>query len=660
MLFFIYSCFIRHICRIFAAAMIQINKLSVNFTGDYLFRDISFVAGDRDRIGLVGKNGAGKSTLLKIIHKELEPESGSIVITSGFKTGYLPQEILGNYDKTIWEETMSCFVEQRRLEARIRDINAKLADREDYESDEYISLAQQLSDATDRFHHLGGATMEGDAEKVLIGLGFKASDFSRPMAEFSNGWQMLVNLAKILLQQPEIILLDEPTNHLDIESIQWLEDYLANYAGCLILVSHDRAFLDRVTNRTVEITFGSLQDYKCSYSQYVEQRLERIESQQNAFENQQKEIAQIERFIERFRYKATKAKQVQSRIKLLDKMEKIEVESIDHSSISFKFPPAPHSGRVTVETEGLNLGYGNLEVLKNIDFHLERGEKVAFVGRNGEGKSTMVKAIVGELAPQSGKLTLGHQVVIGYYAQNQAQLLNPDKTVFETIDDIAVGDIRPKIRTILGSFLFDTEDTEKKVRVLSGGEKSRLALAKLLLSPFNLLILDEPTNHLDMQSKDVLKNALLQYEGSMILVSHDRDFLQGLSTKVFEFKDHHIKTYIGDVYDFLEKKKMDSLKELDKRAQMAGNSEKIESSNKISWEKKKEEEAAKRKLKNRLSKLESEINDLQQQLSTIEAKISNPSEYAAEINSGELYTQYNDIKNAIEEKEMEWLELQDS
>ncbi len=652
-----------HICyffRIFAAAMIQINKLSVNFTGDYLFKDISFVAGDKDRIGLVGKNGAGKSTLLKIIHKEMEPESGTIVITSGYKTGYLPQEILGNYDKSIWEETMSCFVEPRRLEAKIKEINAKLSDRTDYESEEYINLAQQLSDATDRFHHLGGATMEGDAEKVLLGLGFKASDFARPMAEFSNGWQMRVNLAKILLQQPEIILLDEPTNHLDIESIQWLEDYLANYSGCLILVSHDRAFLDRVTNRTVEITFGSLQDYKCSYSQYVEQRLERIESQQNAYENQQKEIAQIERFIERFRYKATKAKQVQSRIKLLDKMEKIEVESIDHSSIAFKFPPAPHSGRVTVETENLNLGYGSLEVLKNIDFHLERGEKVAFVGRNGEGKSTMVKAIVGELAPQSGKLTLGHQVVIGYYAQNQAQLLNPDKTVFETIDDIAVGDIRPKIRTILGSFLFDTEDTEKKVRVLSGGEKSRLALAKLLLSPFNLLILDEPTNHLDMQSKDVLKNALLQYEGCMILVSHDRDFLQGLSSKVFEFKDHQIKTYIGDVYDFLEKKKMDSLKELEKKTQAIGGTDKTDSSNKISWEKKKEEEAAKRKLKNRLGKIENEIADLQQQLAVIENKISNPADYAAEIKSGELYTQYNNIKNTIEEKEMEWLELQDS
>lgn len=476
--------------------MISINKLSVNFTGDFLFKDVSFVVGDRDRIGLVGKNGAGKSTLLKIIHKELQPESGEIVISAGHRTGYLPQEIHCNYTTTIWEETMTAFVEQRNIERKIGSVTQSLSDRTDYESDEYAKLAQQLSDLNDRFHHLGGATMEGDAEKVLLGLGFRKTDFSRPMMEFSTGWQMRVNLAKILLQQPEIILLDEPTNHLDIESIQWLEDYLASYDGALILVSHDRAFLDRVTNRTVEITFGNIQDYKCSYSTYVQQRLERIEAQQNAYENQQKEIAQIEKFIERFRYKATKAKQVQSRLKLLDKMDKIEVDEIDNSHISFRFPPAPHSGRVTVSAENATIGYDNLEVLKNIDFHLERGEKVAFVGRNGEGKSTMVKAIVGELQPMSGTIQLGHQVVIGYYAQNQAMLLNPNKTVFETIDEIAVGDIRPKIRTILGSFLFDTEDTEKKVAVLSGGEKSRLALAKLLLSPFNLLILDEPTNHL--------------------------------------------------------------------------------------------------------------------------------------------------------------------
>lgn len=638
--------------------MIQINKLSVNFTGDFLFRDISFVAGDRDRIGLVGHNGAGKSTLLKIIHREMEPASGTMVITTGYKTGYLPQELAETSYKTVWEETMSAFVEVKELENKILRLTNQLSERTDYESDEYAQLAQQLSDANDRHQHLGGNTIEGEAEKVLMGMGFKRSDFHRPMAEFSNGWQMRVCLTKILLQKPEIVLLDEPTNHLDIESIQWLEDYLANYSGCVILVSHDRAFLDRVTNRTVEITCGTIQDYKCSYSQYVEQRLERIEHQQAAYENQQQQIAQIERFIERFRYKATKARQVQSRIKMLEKMDRVEIDDYDSSSITFKFPPAPHSGRMVVDAKQLSLGYGELNVLDKIDFHLERGERVAFVGRNGEGKSTMVKAIVGELAPQGGKLELGYQVVIGYYAQNQAKLLDPEKTVFETIDDVAVGDIRPKIRTILGSFLFDTEATEKKVKVLSGGEKARLALAKLLLSPFNLLILDEPTNHLDMPSKDVLKNALLQYEGSLILVSHDRDFLQGLSTKTYEFKDKQLRGYTGDVYDFLQQRKIESLNEL-QRNQTGGSTsgDKAVSSNKESYEQRKAQEAADRKKKNRLRKLEDEVEQLQQQVAEIEEKLAQPDQYAAEIASGELYRAYETAKQALEEKEMEWLEL---
>lgn len=638
--------------------MIQLNKLSVNFTGDFLFHDISFVAGDKDRIGLVGHNGAGKSTLLKIIHKDQEPTSGTMVITTGFKTGYLPQELAETSYKTVWEETMSAFVEVKQLESKMQRLTTELSDRTDYESEEYAKLAQQLSDANDRYAHLGGNMIEGEAEKVLTGMGFKRTDFPRPMAEFSNGWQMRVCLAKILLQKPEIVLLDEPTNHLDIESIQWLEDYLANYDGCVILVSHDRAFLDRVTNRTVEITCGTIQDYKCSYSKYVEQRLERIEHQQAAYENQQQQIAQIERFIERFRYKATKARQVQSRLKMLEKMDRVEIDEYDSSSITFKFPPAPHSGRMVVEAKQLSLGYDDLNVLNKVDFHLERGERVAFVGRNGEGKSTMVKAIVGELAPQGGELNLGYQVVIGYYAQNQAKLLDPEKTVFETIDDVAVGDIRPKIRTILGSFLFDTEATEKKVKVLSGGEKARLALAKLLLSPFNLLILDEPTNHLDMPSKDVLKNALLQYEGSLILVSHDRDFLEGLSTKTYEFKDKQLRGYTGDVYDFLAERKLESLNELQrKQAAAVASGEKTVSSNKENYERRKEQEAADRKKKNRLRKLEDEVEALQQKVAEIEAKLADPDKYAAEIASGELYKQYEETKLQLEEKEMEWLEL---
>lgn len=641
--------------------MIQINKLSVNFSGDFLFRDISFVAGDRDRIGLVGHNGAGKSTLLKIINRDIEPASGNMVVTSGYKIGYLPQELVGNSTLTVWEEAMTAFGELRHIESEIRKNTEALSERTDYHSESYAMLAQKISDLNDSFVNLGGNTMEADTEKVLLGMGFLRDEFHKNMSEFSNGWQMRVCLAKILLQKPEIILLDEPTNHLDIESIQWLEDYLSSYDGCVILVSHDRTFLDRVTNRTIEITAGRIEDYKCSYSKYVEQRLERIESQQSAYANQQREIARIERFIERFRYKATKAVQVQSRIKMLEKMDIVEIDEYDKSAISFKFPPAPHSGLVVVESENLCLGYENKHnVLTDIDFRLERGERVAFVGRNGEGKSTMVKAIVGALQPESGNLKLGHNVVVGYYAQNQAQLLNPEKTVFETIDDVAVGDMRPKIRTMLGSFLFDTEDTEKKVKVLSGGEKARLAIAKLLLSPFNLLILDEPTNHLDMPSKDVLKNALIQYEGSMILVSHDRDFLQGLTTKVYEFRSHKMNSFDGDVFSFLAQRKMESLKVLQSRQQSAVGQGGSKGSNKVQWEERKSREADERKRKNRLKKVEEEIAKLQSEIAEIEARLSQPEKYSEMINSGELYAKYNSLKTEIDEKELEWLELSEA
>lgn len=637
--------------------MITLSNISIGFNGEILFKEISFVVGDRDRIGLVGKNGAGKSTLLKIIHGLLEPESGTMIITSGHKTGYLPQEMVANFETTVWEEAMNAFTEQMGLLKKIDHTTRELSERSDYESESYIKLTQQLADANERFHLIGGHTMEVETEKVLLGLGFPAQDFDRPLKEYSSGWQMRVALAKILLQKPEILLLDEPTNHLDIESIQWLEEYLANYDGALLLVSHDRTFLDRVTNRTVEITLGTIQDYKCSYSEYVQQRMERIEIQSAAYENQQKEIAQIERFIERFRYKATKAKQAQSRVKMLEKMELIEVDELDQSSISFQFPPAPHSGKVTVETEDLNLGYGDLQVLKQVNYHLKRGEKVAFVGKNGEGKSTMVKAIVGELEPQQGEIRLGHQVVIGYYAQNQALLLDPKKTVFETIDHVAVGDVRTKIRTILGRFLFTPEDSEKRVGVLSGGEKSRLALAKLLLSPFNLLILDEPTNHLDMQSKDVLKNALLQYEGSMILVSHDRDFLDGLIDRIVEFKNHQIHKFIGDLHEFLEKKKLDNLKELEIAQKNKTREAKTPGANKIEYEKRKEREAARRKVQNRLNRLEKEIEELYTRLAEIEAHLEDPITYAQQIADGSLYKQYEEIKTLVEEKEFEWLEL---
>lgn len=639
--------------------MISINKLSVNFTGDFLFKDISFVVGDRERIGLVGKNGAGKSTLLKIIHGLVIPEAGNMVITRGFRTGYLPQELNSIYHKTVWEEVLDTFVEEKKLEKKIEKLTKELTLRNDFSSESYLAVSQQLADATERFHYLEGDLIAVRVEKILLGLGFKPSDFHRQMLEFSNGWQMRVELAKILLQKPEIILLDEPTNHLDIESIQWLEEYLINYEGTLILVSHDRAFLDSVTERTIEITFGRIEDYKCSYTEYVNQRLERISSQQADYENQQKEIADIERFIERFRYKSTKAKQVQSRIKMLDKMEKIEVESIDKRSISFRFPPAPHAGRVVVEAQNLTLGYEQLEVLRQIDFSLLRGERVAFVGRNGEGKSTFVKAIVGELAPKVGNVQLGHQVKIGYYAQNQALLLNPEKTVFEIIDEVAVGDIRTQIRTILGKFLFTTEDTTKKVKVLSGGEKSRLALAKLLLSPVNLLILDEPTNHLDMRSKDVLKNALLQYTGSMILVSHDRDFLQGLTEKVVEFKNGTIAVHIGDIYDFLDKRKLATLQEIQKNSSisMPSKGENKISTNKIEYEERKKQEAQRRKIENQISKIEKEIVQLTKKIEEIEDKLADPELFAKEITSDSLYKEYEELRKEINKKEQMWDKL---
>ena len=632
--------------------MIQINKLSVNFTGDFLFRDISFVAGDRDRIGLVGHNGAGKSTLLKIIHREMEPASGTMVITTGYKTGYLPQELAETSYKTVWEETMSAFVEVKQLESKIQRLTRELSERTDYESTEYAQLAQQLSDANDRHQHLGGNTIEGEAEKVLAGMGFKRTDFQRPMAEFSNGWQMRVCLSKILLQKPEIVLLDEPTNHLDIESIQWLEDYLANYDGCVILVSHDRAFLDRVTNRTVEITCGTIQDYKCSYSQYVEQRLERIEHQQAAYENQQQQIAQIERFIERFRYKATKARQVQSRIKMLDKLERIEVDEVDRSRMRLKFPPAPRSGDYPVIAEDLRKDYGNLNVFDGVTFTIKRGEKVAFVGKNGAGKSTLVKCIMGEI-PFDGKLQIGHNVKIGYFAQNQAQLLDESLTVYDTIDYVAVGDIRTRINDILGAFMFGGKNADKKVKVLSGGEKSRLAMIRLLLQPVNLLILDEPTNHLDMPSKDVLKEAIQAFDGTVIVVSHDRDFLNGIVNKVYEFGDHRVREHLGGIYDFLQKKRLDSLQQLEASSHPATASaaepEPEASQGKMDYQRQKERERRIRQAEKKVKTLETQIANLEQQLADIEQQLS-----TATSENLDIYYTHSKISRELEEVMAKW------
>ena len=638
--------------------MISVNKLSIHFTGTDLFNDVSFIINDKDRIGLVGKNGAGKSTLLKILAKQQEPEKGDIVMTTDQTVGYLPQEMVPDSKKSVFDEALTAFIEALHLEEQIKKLTNSISTRTDYESNSYLDLLHKLTDADERFRLIGGNTMQADTEKILLGLGFMKEDFLRPLTEFSSGWQMRVELAKILLRKPDTILLDEPTNHLDIESIQWLEGFLINYQGAVVLVSHDRAFLDNVTTRTIEITLGKINDYKASYSDYVIQRAERRESQMNAFNNQQKGIDDIEKFIDRFRYKSTKSRQVQSRIKLLEKMDIIEVDGIDKSAIHFKFPPAPHSGKVVVEANDLTKKYDEKIILNKINFAVNKGEKIAFVGKNGEGKTTLSRIIVGDL-PYQGECKLGHQVIIGYFAQNQAAMLDGEKTVFETIDDVAVGEIRPKIRAILGGFLFGAEEIDKKAKVLSGGEKSRLALAKLLLTPVNLLVLDEPTNHLDMQSKDILKNALLQFEGTLIVVSHDRDFLQGLTDKVYEFKKRHIREYIGDVYDFLESRKLEELKQLEiNNKNNTSSKNTIGTDNKINWEKKRENEKEKRKITSQIERCEKDITNLETELSNFDDVLMNPSKYKDEFKKDDIYVKYNDIKRKLEKQMSLWEELQ--
>ncbi len=634
--------------------MIAVNNLSIHFSGNYLFDSISFLINDRDRIGLVGKNGAGKSTLLKIISGHLEPETGTISSPSGNTIGYLPQEMIIRTPRTVMNEALLAFSELLDLEKKITKLTTELSEREDYDSPQYFKLIEQLNEANERHRLLGGNTKEADTEKILLGLGFEHTDFNRKVSEFSGGWQMRIELAKILLKRPDVILLDEPTNHLDIESIQWLEDFLKSYPGSVVLVSHDRAFLDNVTNRTIEITLGKIFDFKCCYSEYVEQRATIREQQMNAYANQQKEIAEMERFIERFRYKATKAKQAQSRIKLLDKIDRVEIDGMDASAIHFRFPPAPHSGKVTIEAEGLGKSYGKKLVLHDLNFMIEKGEFIAFVGRNGEGKSTLARIIVGDL-DYTGVCKLGYNVKIGYYAQNQAMMLDPEKTVFETIDDVAIGDMRPRVRNLLGQFLFGGETIDKKVKVLSGGEKSRLALAKLLLEPVNLLVLDEPTNHLDMQSKDILKSALLQYDGTMVVVSHDRDFLQGLTDKVWEFKNHTIKVHDGDVYEFLKARKLESLKQLEIKtaaAKLAG--EDTVSTGKLDYERRKLIEKEARKVRTQIEKQEVLIEALETKIADIDRMLANPDNHLEKVTSNELFQDYETFKQQLEEAMLNW------
>ena len=636
--------------------MYSVQNLSIHFTGTDLFKNISFLINEKDRIGLTGRNGAGKSTLLKIISKKMEASSGSVIIPTGKTIGYLPQHMITDSQLSIIEETMTAFAEHIELEKRIEDLTAQLAERDDYESTAYSKLIEELNVANDHFHIMGGQSREGAAEKVLAGLGFERKDFNNPVSSLSGGWKMRIELAKILLQQPDLILLDEPTNHLDIESIQWLEFFLANYQGAVVLVSHDRAFLDGVTNRTIEISGGRVYDYKCSYSKYVEQRKELMEHQQANFDNQQKEIKEIEDFIERFRYKATKAKQVQSRIKMLDRMDRIEVDLMDSSSIHFKFPPAPPSGKVVVEAIKYAKSYGDKEVLKPLDLVILKNEFIAFVGKNGMGKTTLAKSIVKEL-DYSGELKLGHNVKIGYYAQNQADLMDENKTVFETIDDVAVGEIRKQIKGILGSFLFRGEDLDKRVKVLSGGERSRLALAKLMLEPVNLLVLDEPTNHLDMQSKDILKAALLKYDGTLILVSHDRDFLKGLSNKVFEFRDKGIKEHLGDITYFLEKRRLEDLKELEKNQKATKVKSSDSSSNKEQYLKRKETEKARRKIQKAIDNVEKEIEELESMIAIMDEQLSRPEDFNLNLEDGVFYAKYKKAKQRLSNSEDEWARL---
>ncbi len=627
--------------------MISVNNLSVQFTGTNLFSNVTFNVGDHDRIGLVGMNGAGKSTLLKILCGWQEPESGTIVMASGQTVGYLPQEMVPDAIGTVIDEALTAFSQLDEMEREQERLTQEIAERTDYESEEYTRLLNRHSEVTEHLAMLGGGRRREAAEKVLLGLGFRHDDFDRPVAVFSGGWQMRVELAKLLLRHPDFLLLDEPTNHLDIESIQWLETYLQSYTGAVVLVSHDRTFLDNITKRTIEITAGRIYDYKCPYSEYVVQMQERRASQMAQLTNQQRQVAQIEAFIERFRYKATKAKQVQSRVKMLERMEKITVDEVSSESIHFQFPPAPHSGKIVVDAQHVGKAYGEHQVFDGVDILLTSGRKVAFVGRNGEGKSTMAKIIVGEINDYTGTFRLGQGVVLGYYAQNQAAMLNLDKTVYETIDDIAQGDIRPKIRNILGSFLFSDDDIDKKVKVLSGGEKARLALAKLLLTPSNLLILDEPTNHLDMNSKDILKNALLQYNGTLIVVSHDRDFLSGLTDELYEFREGGVHEFKGDIMEFMEFSRETRLAS----AANVSSKSKVPSASKQAYEESKERERERRKLQNAVVQKEKEIESLECQLSDMDAILADgqPKEEG-------FYKEYQLLKQQLERKMEEWEE----
>ena len=637
--------------------MISIQNIQIAFGGETLFENVTITLNAKERVGLAGKNGAGKTTLLRIIAGDLEAQKGSVILPEAIETGYLPQEKKIKSKLTVIEETLTVFQKVLFLERELERLSNEITLRTDFETKQYLQLIEKLDEINHQLRILNIEKSEGSAEKVLKGLGFSQTDFTTPVKTFSLGWQMRIELAKLLLQQPGLLLLDEPTNHLDIDSIQWLEQYLVSYRGTVLLVSHDRSFLDNLTTRTLEINNKRIFDYKVPYSHYIHLRNERIDQQKSAYNNQQKQIRDIENFIERFRYKATKAKQVQSRVKQLQKMDTVVVDDLDSSAIHFAFPPAPRSGKVAVEGIELSKSYGTKQVFNKIEFQIIRGEKLAFVGRNGEGKSTLSK-IIAQKMDYEGILKFGHNIQIGYYAQDQWEMLDGELSVFETLDNIAVGDIRKRLTNILGSFLFQGDDIHKKVKVLSGGEKARLSLAKLLLSPTNLLILDEPTNHLDLLTKDILKNALIQYNGTLVIVSHDRDFLKGLTTRLYEFGKGQIKEFRGDVLEYLEKRKLDKLALLEQKGETVSQAKKI-SANKISWEEKKRLDKQIRKTQNKIGRKEAEIEKQEQYLEILQQKLSNPEQFSEEIKSGSLYKQHDEQQALLQTLYQQWENLQE-
>lgn len=640
--------------------MISVDNITVSFAGWDLLSQVSFLVNDKDRVALVGKNGAGKSTLLKIIMGLQQPTLGGVSKSNDTTVGYLPQQMQLKDSRTVIAECMTAFEETSMLEKEIAKLNQQIADRTDYHTKEYEMLLHRLHEATDQFQYHGGNECDALVEKTLLGLGFERSDFNRDTKEFSGGWRMRIELAKILLQRPSVMLLDEPTNHLDIESISWLEEYLFSYKGAVVLISHDRKFLDTITNRTIEIVLGKTYDYKVSYSKFVELRKERREQQRAAFENQQKMIQSTQEFIDRFRYKPSKSNQVQSRVKQLDKIDVIEIDDEDASAINIKFPPAPHCGQIVLEVKDVGKSFGEKHIFSGAEFVLEKGEKIALVGRNGEGKTTFARMVNGDTPISLGTIKIGHNVKIGYFAQNQDDLMDAEYTVFDTLDRVAVGDIRTRLRDILGAFLFRGEDVDKKVKVLSGGERSRLAMARMMLEPHNLLILDEPTNHMDMRSKDILKSAIAAFDGTVILVSHDREFLDGLVNKIYEFSHGVVKEHLCGIYEFLEKKKMTSLSELNLKQNVQQQFKNDEASvGKINYQQKKEQDRKMRKLRNEIDAFEVEIAKLESDIAEYDRKLADPDAFGIDITNSAVFDEYNELKRKLDVAMENWSAKED-